>query len=178
MLVPTITVFGCPLHSLINLAKSYRIADWIADNSHAEDVAGLLTDVENLKKIDHDAYKGADDALRTELQGYADQAEADALSAAKSYTDEAVSAINTVIEENELTVASALTDLDSRINSLASGTVSSVSGENYVEATTTDGAVIVKATTGAVANGDNALALASDVKAYYFKFHNLKLRPF
>lgn len=77
-----------------------------------------------------------------------------------------IETINTTIEENELTVASALTDLDSRINSLASGTVSSVSGENYIEATNTDGAVVVKATTGAVANGDNALVLASDVKAY------------
>lgn len=77
-----------------------------------------------------------------------------------------IETINTTIEENELTVASALTDLDARINSLASGTVSSVSGENYVEVTTTDGAVVVKATTGAVANGDNALALASDVKSY------------
>lgn len=77
-----------------------------------------------------------------------------------------IETINTTIEENELTVASALTDLDARINSLASGTVSSVSGENYVEVTITDGAVVVKATTGAVANGDNALALTSDVKAY------------
>lgn len=77
-----------------------------------------------------------------------------------------IETINTTIEENELTVASALTDLDTRLNSLASGTVSSVSGENYVEVTTTDGAVVVKATTGAVANSDNALAVASDVKAY------------
>lgn len=82
----------------------------------------------------------------------------------KNATD--ITAINTTIEENELTVASALTDLDARIASLASGTVSSVSGENYVEVTTTDGAVVVKATTGVVANGDNALALASDVKTY------------
>lgn len=77
-----------------------------------------------------------------------------------------IETINTTIEENELTVASALTDLDTRLTSLASNTVSSVSGENYIEVTTTDGAVTVKATTGAVANSDNALALASDVKAY------------
>lgn len=77
-----------------------------------------------------------------------------------------IETINTTIEENELIVASALTDLDNRLSSLASETVSSVSGENYVEVTNTDGAVVVKATTGAVANGDNALALASDVKAY------------
>lgn len=77
-----------------------------------------------------------------------------------------IETINTTIEENEFTVASALTDLDTRLTSLASNTISSVSGENYIEVTTTDGAVTVKATTGAVANSDNALALASDVKAY------------
>lgn len=31
-----------------------EVADWIADNDHADDVAGLVTDVENLKKIDHE----------------------------------------------------------------------------------------------------------------------------
>lgn len=82
----------------------------------------------------------------------------------KNTTD--IATINTIIEENELTVASALTNLDARISTLASGTVSSVSGENYVEVTTTNGAVVIKATTGTVANGDNALALASDVKTY------------
>lgn len=143
-----------------------EVAEWIADNDHAEDVATLVTDVADLKAIDHDAYKGADNALRTELQSYADQAEADALSAAKSYTDNAVLTINTTIEENELVTAEALTDLDSRITALASGTVTSVTGTNYITATTTDDAVTVSATTGTVANGDEALALASDVKQY------------
>ena len=77
-----------------------------------------------------------------------------------------IETINTTIEENELIVASALTDLDARLTSLTSGTVSSVSGEGYISAITTDGAVVVTATTGAVANSDNALAVASDVKAY------------
>lgn len=77
-----------------------------------------------------------------------------------------IETINTTIEENELTVASALTDLDERVTALSSGTVSSVSGEGYISATTTDGVVVVTATTGAVANGVNALALASDVKTY------------
>jgi hypothetical protein len=31
-----------------------EVADWIANNDHADDVAGLVTDVENLKKIDHE----------------------------------------------------------------------------------------------------------------------------
>lgn len=77
-----------------------------------------------------------------------------------------IETINTTIEENELTVASALTDLDTRLNSLASGTVSSVTGQDYITATTTDGAVVVSATTGSVENGADALALASDVKTY------------
>ena len=49
-----------------------EVADWIANNDHADDVATLMTDVENLKKIDHDAYKAADTALETSLQGYVD----------------------------------------------------------------------------------------------------------
>ena len=49
-----------------------EVADWIANNDHADDVAGLMTDVENLKKIDHDAYKAADTALETSLKGYVD----------------------------------------------------------------------------------------------------------
>lgn len=49
-----------------------EVADWIANNDHADDVAGLMTDVENLKKINHDAYKAADTALETSLKGYVD----------------------------------------------------------------------------------------------------------
>ena len=77
-----------------------------------------------------------------------------------------ITTINTTIEENELVVSEALNDLNTRVDNLASGTVSSVTGENYITTITTDGAVTVSATTGAVANGDNALALASDVKSY------------
>ena len=40
-----------------------EVADWIANNEHAEDVATLVTDVENLKKIDHEAYKAADEQV-------------------------------------------------------------------------------------------------------------------
>ena len=49
-----------------------EVAAWIANNDHATDVATLVTDVENLKKIDHDAFKAADTALETSLQGYVD----------------------------------------------------------------------------------------------------------
>ena len=77
-----------------------------------------------------------------------------------------IETINATIEENEYVTASALTDLDERVTALSSSTVSSVSGDGYISATTTDGAVVVTATIGAVANSDNALAIASDVKAY------------
>ena len=49
-----------------------EVAAWIANNDHASDVAGLVTDVENLKKIDHDAYKAADEATLASAKAYAD----------------------------------------------------------------------------------------------------------
>ena len=49
-----------------------EVAAWIANNDHATDVAGLVTDVENLKKIDHDAYKGADETVLASAKAYAD----------------------------------------------------------------------------------------------------------
>lgn len=36
-----------------------EVATWISNNDHAEDVAGLVTDVENLKKIDHEEAKAS-----------------------------------------------------------------------------------------------------------------------
>lgn len=83
-----------------------------------------------------------------------------------SALETAVSTINTTIEENELTVASALTNLDERIIALEGSIVTSVTGEDYITAETVDGAVTVKATIGTVVNGDQAIALASDVKQY------------
>ena len=73
-----------------------EVAAWIANNDHASDVATLMTDVENLKKIDHDAYKGADETVLASAKSYADGlagnydaagAASDALDAAKSYVD-------------------------------------------------------------------------------------------
>lgn len=78
----------------------------------------------------------------------------------------AVETINTTIEENELVTASALTNLDERVIALEGSAVTSVTGESYITAETTDGAVTVKATIGTVVNGDQAIALASDVKSY------------
>lgn len=73
-----------------------EVAAWIADNDHATDVATLMTDVENLKKIDHDAYKAADELNLAAAKSYADTvagncdikgAAAQALVDAKSYAD-------------------------------------------------------------------------------------------
>lgn len=73
-----------------------EVAAWIANNDHAADVAQLVTDVENLKKIDHDAYKGADETVLASAKSYADGlagnydasgAAAGALAEAKTYVD-------------------------------------------------------------------------------------------
>ena len=73
-----------------------EVAAWIADNSHAQDVAGLLTDVANLKAIDHDAYVEADKTVLASAKAYADGlaknydaagAAATAESNAKAYAD-------------------------------------------------------------------------------------------
>lgn len=49
-----------------------EVAAWIADNNHAATVAELVTDVNNLKKIDHNAYKAADEATLASAKSYAD----------------------------------------------------------------------------------------------------------
>lgn len=73
-----------------------EVAAWIANNDHAADVAQLVTDVENLKNIDHDAYKGADETVLASAKSYADGlavnydaagAAAGALNDAKAYVD-------------------------------------------------------------------------------------------
>lgn len=78
-----------------------EVAAWIANNDHASDVATLMTDVENLKKIDHDAYVEADKTVLADAKAYADGlvmngenprfdaagSAAAAESAAKSYAD-------------------------------------------------------------------------------------------
>lgn len=49
-----------------------EVAAWIADNSHAATVAELVTDVNTLKKIDHNAYVAADEATLASAKSYAD----------------------------------------------------------------------------------------------------------
>lgn len=84
-----------------------------------------------------------------------------------------VSTINTTIEENELTTANALTnldtrttDLDTRLSTLEGSAITSITGGNYITATTTNGAVEISASTGTLDGETNGLALAADVKQY------------
>ena len=49
-----------------------EVAAWIANNDHASDVATLMTDVENLKKIDHTAYVEADKTVLADAKTYAE----------------------------------------------------------------------------------------------------------
>ena len=49
-----------------------EVADWIANNDHASDVTTLMTDVENLKKIDHNAYVAADETVLASAKSYVD----------------------------------------------------------------------------------------------------------
>lgn len=49
-----------------------EVAAWIADNDHATDVATLVTDVANLKTIDHNAYVAADEANLATAKDYVD----------------------------------------------------------------------------------------------------------
>ena len=74
-----------------------EVADWIANNEHAEDVATLVTDVANLKAIDHDAYKGADETVLANAKAYTDT-EIDEIS---KVTSEAFADLKEVIGTNE-----------------------------------------------------------------------------
>lgn len=159
----------------------------IGENTTA--ISGLTGRVGALESV-KDAYKAADETTLASAKSYADGKAAAAESNAKAYTDELaevvdgnttniatntgdittlkgqVAEINTTIEENELTVAAALTDLDSRLNTLSSNAVTSVEGSDYIETDVIDGKVTVSAITGSVASGTDALATAADVKAY------------
>jgi hypothetical protein len=56
-----------------------EVAEWIANNDHASDVATLVTDVAALKAINHEAYIAADETV---------------LASAKSYTDEEIAKLS------------------------------------------------------------------------------------
>lgn len=117
-----------------------ELADWL--EQHPDD-AGALNSTVN----DHTT---AIDELKTDV----------------SDLETAISTINATIEENELVTASALTNLDDRIITLEGSTITSVTGNNYITATTTNGTVEISASTGTLDGETNGLALAADVKQY------------
>jgi Flp pilus assembly pilin Flp len=70
-----------------------EVAAWIANNDHASDVATLMTDVANLKNIDHDAYVAADATTLTAAKNYVDgkvDGKFDAVGAAATAKAEAI----------------------------------------------------------------------------------------
>lgn len=117
-----------------------ELADWL--EQHPDD-AGALNSTVN----DHTT---AIDELKTDV----------------SDLETAISAINTTVEENELTTAAALTNLDQRVIAIEGNAITSVTGNNYITATTTNGAVEISASTGTLEGNTNGLALAADVKQY------------
>lgn len=117
-----------------------ELADWL--EQHPDD-AGALNSTVN----DHTT---AIDELKTDV----------------SDLETAISTINTTVEENELTTAAALTNLDQRVIAIEGSAITSVTGSNYITATTTNGAVEISASTGTLNGETNGLALAADVKQY------------
>jgi hypothetical protein len=117
-----------------------ELADWL--EQHPDD-AGALNSTVN----DHTT---AIDELKTDV----------------SDLETAISTINTTVEENELTTAAALTNLDQRVITIEGSAITSVTGSNYITATTTNGEAVISATTGTLDGNTNGLALAADVKQY------------
>lgn len=72
-----------------------RFLAGIDANNPAPSLADIKSRLEALEGINHDAYIAADSALKTSLEQYADQAEADAVATAKSYTDQEIRSITT-----------------------------------------------------------------------------------
>lgn len=106
------------------------------------------TYADSLKTSIDAAYAAADDALKTELEGYADTAEADAINTAKEYTDAQVKAEADKAREEEGKLAAAITSGDE--TTLASA---KTYAENQVKALA-DGQV--KTNTDAIATKANA----------------------
>ena len=71
-----------------------EVAEWIANNDHASDVATLVTDVATLKAINHEAYIAADETVLASAKSYADEEIAklsfDAAGTAKTLADQAL----------------------------------------------------------------------------------------
>ena len=71
-----------------------EVAEWIANNDHASDVATLVTDVAALKAINHEAYIAADEVVLATAKSYTDDEIAklsfDAAGTAKTLADQAL----------------------------------------------------------------------------------------
>lgn len=92
--------------AVVHITADERVA-WNASEKNAKDYA------DGLKKTIDETYAAADSALKTELQGYADQAETDAVNTAKGYTDTEVAKEKARAEGKEAELATAITTGDS-----------------------------------------------------------------
>lgn len=160
-----------------------EVADWIANNDHADDVAALVTDVANLKAIDHNAYKAADETTLASAKSYADGLAGNY--ATKAQGDKADTAIQSAegdtyvtatAASNKITVATKVqavstasasakglaeaSDVKSYVDSQVSAKNVSAEGDTYVSASASGNKVTVAATAAtqaSLAKADSAL---------------------
>lgn len=145
-----------------------EVAAWIANNDHAADVATLMTDVENLKAINHNAYVAADEANLTAAKNYVDGkvdgkfdskgAAAQALTDAKSYADGL--AVN-------YEVAGAAATAETNAKSYADGKLAAKADADKVYVKETVDTMVSGAQAAAIAQAK--LDAAEALKAYYTK---------
>lgn len=132
---------------------------WNASEKNAKDYA------DGLKKTIDAAYAAADSALKTELQGYADQAETDAVNTAKGYTDAEVAKEKARAEGKEAELATAITTGDSTTlesaKTYADGKVQALA-EGAVAANTT----AIAGNTAAIATKANSADVYAKTETY------------
>lgn len=139
-----------------------EVAAWIANNDHASDVATLMADVENLKKIDHDAYVAAD---------------ATTLSAAKDYVDGKVDGKFDAVGAAATAKAEAIADAEGKYQVKGSYEAAGAAAQALVDAKAyVDGKVDGKFDAAGAAAGAQAAAIAQAkadaaeaLKGYYTK---------
>lgn len=160
-----------------------EVADWIANNDHADDVAALVTDVANLKAIDHNAYKAADETTLASAKSYADGLAGNyATKAQGAKADTAIQSaegdtyVSATAASNKITVATKVQavstasasakglaeayDVKSYVDSQVSAKNVSAEGDTYVSASASGNKVTVAATAAtqaSLAKADSAL---------------------